>query len=156
MSGHTQSFALFVIHKIAALLFMIAGVLALLVSVAVLVKTAVFVSRSEIAIGRIERVEARKSRSVQYVPIYSFSDSSHVAHQNEGILCSSEQWTTGQKVQVRYTPGDAGQSKLNTFHDVWMVPAMVFVFSSGYLALFIWYYRKMSYDPSPGISAEPL
>jgi hypothetical protein len=130
--------------RIVTLLFSIVGAFAILVSVVVLVTTANFVMQSELAVARIERIEPRAGRSVQYVPIYSFTDSSNIQHRNEGILCGRERWTVGQQVSVRYSLADHGRSLLNTFHEIWMAPTLFATFSVGYFLVSFHAYRRFS------------
>jgi len=130
--------------RIVTLLFSIVGAFAILVSVVVLVTTANFVMQSELGVAHIERLERRAGRSVQYVPIYSFTDSSNIQHRNEGILCGRERWIVGQQVPVRYSLGDHGRSSLNTFHEIWMAPTLFSTFSVGYFLVCFYTYRRFS------------
>ena len=155
MNDQAPPLPILILWRFAISLFMTGGFLMVLISLALLVKTTVFVAKSEVTVGKIERIEPREGRSVQYVPIYSFADDSKVMRRNEGVFCSRDRWTTAQQVSVRYMPGDAGNSALNTFHDIWMVPLMVFVFSAGYLAFMLWQHRKMWNRTKRGIRPLP-
>jgi hypothetical protein len=110
-----------------------------LFSLALLVKTAAFVGQSEVTTGRIDRIEYRGGRSESWVPIFSYQNSSGVAFQREGMLGGrATRWSIGEQVGVRFRPSDPSDATLDTFRDLWSVPLMVFGFSVGLLAFFIW------------------
>jgi len=125
--------------RVISALFALMASAACLFSLALLVKTAVFVGQSEVTIGRIDRIEYRGGRSESWIPIYSYLNSSGVAFQREGIVGGrATRWSVGQQVGVRFRPSDPSDATLNTFRDLWSVPLMVFGFSVGLLAFFIW------------------
>lgn len=125
--------------RVVCALFALMAAAACLFSLALLVKTAVFVGQSEVTTGRIERIEYRGGRSESWIPIYSYLNSSGVALQGEGMVGGpATRWFVGQQVGVRFRPSDPSDATLDTFRDLWSVPLMVFGFSVGLLAFFIW------------------
>lgn len=130
--------------KVFVFLVMISGVLPLLLSITLWCKTVMFFTSSEVTTGRIERVDPRPGRSMSYVPIYSFTDRSHNQRQGEGVLSETDKWTVGQEVSIRYDPHHPAESKLNTFHDLWMVPLLVLGFSLVYVVMSVFTYRHLS------------
>jgi hypothetical protein len=122
----------FTFWKIVSIPFVLVGACAVFMSIAILVKTAVFHTKSTSTTGVILRVEPRPGRSIQHAPIYSFRDSSGNSHQNEGILCGKDRWHEGQSILVRFDPNNADDSKLDCFHDIWMPPLFFSAFSTLY------------------------
>jgi hypothetical protein len=112
---------------------------ACLFSLALLVKTAIFVGQSEVTTGRIDRIEFRGGKAESWAPIFSYQNSSGVALQGEGMVGDrATRWSVGQQVGVRFHPSDPSDATLDTFRDLWSVPLMVFGFSVGLLAFFVW------------------
>lgn len=130
--------------KIVAVPFVFVGACAVLVSISLLVKTAVFHATSVSTLGTIERVETRAGRSIQFFPIYSFRDNSGKPFQHEGILCGRDRWQEGESVLVRYDPKDPDKSALACLHDIWMVPLLFSAFSGVYFFATWRFFRAIS------------
>lgn len=123
--------------KLVSIPFLLVGVSAAIVSAALIVKTVVFQFNTVSTTGLIERIEMRAWRTVQYAPIYSFRDNSGKTRQNEGLLCGKDRWRIGQVVGVRFDPRNPDESKLDCFHDIWMLPGLLGAFSGLYFFV-IW------------------
>jgi Protein of unknown function (DUF3592) len=125
--------------RVYCALFALMASAACLLSLALLLKTAVFVGQFEVTTGRIVRIEYRGGRSDSWIPIYSYLNSSGVAlHREEMVGSRATRWSVGQQVRVRFRPSDPSDATLDSFRDLWSVPLMIFGFSVGLLAFFIW------------------
>lgn len=111
---------------------------ACLFSLALLVKTAVFVGQSEVTTGRIDRIEYRGGRAKNWVPIFSYLNSSGVTLQGEGMVGGATRWSVGQQVAVRFRSSDPSNATLDTFRELWSVPLMTSGLSLGLFAFFGW------------------
>ena len=125
--------------RVVSALFALMASAACLFSLALLVKTAIFVARSEVTTGRIDRIEYRGGRSESWAPVYSYLNPSGLALEGEGMVGGrATRWSVGQQVGVRFRPSDPSEAALDNFRDLWSVPLMVFGFSAGLLAFFVW------------------
>lgn len=109
--------------RVIGALFALMACALCLFSLALLIKTAVFVVQSEVTTGRIDRIEYHGARSESWTPIFSYSSPSGIAFQREGkVGGGSTRWSIGQQVGVRYCRSDPSDATLDTFRDLWSAP----------------------------------
>jgi hypothetical protein len=122
-------------QRVQAGVFSVVGGILLVVCLARIVQTMVFVSAALPADGRIVAArEVRGGRNTMTVPVVEYSDEAGKRHEIQGHVAGAfDPWNVGDSAGVLYPPDRPADGRLDGFTNLWEMGLLGAVLGAGLL-----------------------